>query len=85
MKKSQLFVWVLIFFVFVSIACDMSSGGDTFLEETQIALSVHQTSMAQGQSPQADQPQPSVARLAASLRSRFPLVKIHSEETMSGT
>jgi len=58
MKKSISFIYVFLFFVLVSVACDMSSGGDSSLEETRIALSVQQTSLVQGQEPQVDQPSP---------------------------
>ena len=47
---------MVIFFAVVSIACGTSSGGDPSLEQTRIALSVQQTSLAQEQNPPAQPP-----------------------------
>lgn len=60
MRKEIPFVSALLFLIVVSIACDMSSGSDPSLEETRVALSVQQTSLAQGQNPQVEQPPPQV-------------------------
>jgi len=59
MKNYKCIGFALLFFVLVSIACEMSSGNDPSLEETRIALSVQQTSMAaqQGSQSQPQQPQ----------------------------
>ena len=72
MKKSISFICVLLFFVLVSIACDMSSGGDSSLEETRVALSVQQTSLAQAQNPQVEQPQPQVDHPAQPTYTMYP-------------
>jgi len=58
MRKRIPFIFVFLFFIVVSVACDMSAGSDPSLEETRVALSVQQTSLAQGQNPQVDQPPP---------------------------
>ena len=46
--------------VFFLTACGLINGGDPSLDATKVALAVMQTSIAQGQSPQVEQPQPQV-------------------------
>ena len=56
MKRLFPFGFVIIFFAVVSIACGTSTGSDPSLDQTQVALAVQQTDLAQGQNPLAQPP-----------------------------
>jgi len=58
MKKLVLFTVCLGLIVVVFTGCDSLNRGNPSLDATRVALAVQQTSLAQGQNPQIDQPPP---------------------------
>jgi len=81
MKKLLPFICVILFFAIVSIACgsSTSTGGDSSINATQIALSVQQTSLAQGQNAQA-QPPASVPDAAQPTYTSFPTYTVQAPQ-----
>lgn len=72
MKNLFPFGFVIIFFTIVSIACGTSSGVDPSLDATRIALSVQQTSLAQGGQNAQVQPHSSGPEVVAPTYTVYP-------------
>ncbi len=60
MKKLILFTICLGLIIIGFTACGFADRSDPSLDATRVALAVQQTSLAQGQNPQVDQPPPQV-------------------------
>ena len=60
MKKRIPLCILGVLLVGIFTACGFIDGGDPSLDATRVALAVQQTSLAQGQNPQVDQPPPQV-------------------------
>ena len=58
MKKLVLLTICLGLIVVIFTACDVVNRGNPSLDATRVALAVQQTSLAQGQNPQVEQPPP---------------------------
>ena len=56
----------------VLTACGLINRGDPSLDATRVAIAVQQTSLAQGQSPQVEQPQPQVDVLVQPTYTMYP-------------
>lgn len=72
MKKRTPFFIVVVLLIGVFTACDSLNRGNLSLDATRVALSVQQTSLAQGQNPQVEQPPPQVDQPAQPTYTLYP-------------
>lgn len=72
MRRRILLVFMFSLIAVVCTACGFADQGDPSLDATRVALAVQQTSLAQGQNPQVDQPPPQVDQPAQPTYTMYP-------------